>query len=410
MNPADLARFATRARLRRDSGDAGNSEETDGQGEKAPEAGAPRVLFAHLSIGGGHARAAQAASRAMRRLAPNAEIADLDLAEVATPLFNAIYHDGYLGLVKSMPRLWGALYAAGWRTGRGSAVPDWLKPRCIGNLAAVLDAFAPDVVLATAAPVSALLAHLKERGACQAALAALITDYHAHPTHMQPAIDAFLVADQRVAAGLRKLGAHGSKVVVTGIPVEPEFVAPLERERARRRLGFDVRAPVVLVMGGALGSGHMVRVVRELLAIEPTPQLVVVTGRNRRLEERLHVVKSRAPGRLEIFGWTSLVPELMAAADLIVTKPGGVSTTEALVRGVPMVFVDAILGAESRNRAFFEREGVAVGASQLDRLGAMVAALLADPDRLAAMRAAAKRCARPDAAADVARVVLELAS
>lgn len=369
---------------------------------------APRVLLAHLKIGGGHARAAAAAKSALERLAPRATIADLDIGEVATPLFSAIYHDGYLKLVKSLPGLWGALYAAGWRAQRGSAVPQWLRPRCVGRLAGVVRAFAPDVILATAAPASALLSHLKETGITAARLIALITDYHAHPTHVQPSIDRFLVADTRVAAGLRKLGADTRKIRVTGIPVEPEFAPAADRARIRRRLGLQNDRPVVLVMGGALGSGSMVRVVRDLQLVEPRPQLVVIAGKNRRLEEKLHELKHESPCELEVYGYTSLVPELMAAADVLVTKPGGVSTTEALISHLPMIFVDAIQGAESRNKQFFERAGCAVSADSAESIQEVVRELLREPSRLEAMRRAAGVLARPGAAEDVARAVLDL--
>lgn len=377
--------------------------------DRAAASDAPRILLAHLKIGGGHARAAAAAKRALERLAPDAVVADLDIAEVATPLFSAIYHDGYLKLVKSLPSLWGALYAAGWRAQRGTAMPQWLRPRCVGRLASVVRSFAPDVVLATAAPASALFAHLKETEITDARLCALITDYHAHPTHVQPAVDRFLVADTRVAAGLRKLGADKKRIVVTGIPVEAEFEPARDRAKIRRQLGLSNERPVVLVMGGALGSGSMVRVVRDLQLVEPRPQLVVIAGTNRRLEEKLHELKHESPCALEVYGFTSLVPELMAAADLLVTKPGGVSTTEALASHLPMVFVDAIQGAESRNKEFFERAGCACGADSAETLQAVVRGLLRDDARLAAMRKSAAALARPDAALAVARSVLEMA-
>lgn len=368
-----------------------------------------KILVTHLPIGGGHARAAAAAMKSLERLAPRAEIADLDIAKVATPLFNAIYHGAYLGLVKSLPRVWGALYGAGWRAQRGSAMPEWLKPRCVGRLAAVVAALEPDVILATAAPAAALVSHLKDTGVTNARLAALITDYHAHPTHVSRGIDRWLVADKRVAAGLRKLGADRKRIDITGIPVEPEFGTGIDRDRARRRLGLPQESPVVLVMSGALGSGHMVRMVRELMLIAPTPQLVVVAGKNRELEEKLHQLKARSAFPLEVFGYTSLVPELMAAADVLVTKPGGVSTTEALVRGLPMVFVDAIHGAESRNKTFFVRAGCALAADREEDLGRIVSTLLRHPEKRAEMRRAASKIALPDAADAVAKIVLGLA-
>lgn len=369
----------------------------------------PRILIAHLSIGGGHSRAAEAAARALRKLMPRAEVAELDLQQVASPLFNAIYKSSYLGIVKSIPHLWGALYQAGWRTQRGSAMPAWLRPRCVGRLAACLAQLDPQVILATAAPVSALISHLKSSGATQGKLAALLTDYQAHPTHVQPGVERFLVAGNRVAAGLRMLGVKSDRIRVTGIPIDEEFGRPADQQKARRMLGLDPALPVALVMSGALGTGHVRATIEALLTIDRPLQILAVAGRNRRLEARLHELKRRRDCRLEVFGFTSMVPDLMSAADLMITKPGGMSTTEALARGLPMVFVDAIHGQESRNQEFFVRGGCAVAVGERSDLPPLVEHLLAAPDKLRAMREKATRLARPRAAIDVAQSVLELA-
>lgn len=368
----------------------------------------PRVLVLHLSIGGGHSRAAEAAARAIEKSSRHAEVALLDVQDVASPLFKAIYRDGYLGLVKSAPRLWGALYAAGWRTKRGTAVPQWLRPACVGRLAACVDAFAPDVMVATAAPVSALLSHLRATALARPRLVALLTDYHAHPSHVLPGVDRFLVAAPRVAAALRRLGADPKKIRVTGIPVDEAFAAPVDPDAARATLGVRPDVPVVLVMGGALGSGRILETIRALGSIERPLEILAVAGRNRRVEQELRELRLRGSARLHAFGYTSLVPELMAAANLFVTKPGGVSTTEALAHGLPMVFVDSLHGQESRNRAFFVREGCAVDVRRRRDLAGTVERLLDDEAARSAMSERARAIARPDAAAAVAAEVLAM--
>ncbi len=380
-------------------------------GGSATSAGAAprRILVAHLSIGGGHGRAADATVKALQRISPRTEVTTLDLAAATSPLFKTIYKDGYLGLVKTLPRVWGAMYSAGWVTRRGSAVPSWLKPRCVGRLAAVVGEFAPDAILATAAPVSALLSHLRETGAMSAPLAALITDYHAHPAHLSPAIDVFCVAGHRVAAGLRKLGAPSDRVRITGIPVEAAFSAPMDPARTRVMLGLDPRAPVVLVMGGALGTGRMIETIRCLARVPGPIEIITVAGKNEELLERLGRVRFDGDTRLHAFGFTDRVPEMMAAATLFVTKPGGMSTTEALCRGLPMVFVDPLRGAESRNLEFFVRGRCAVAVRHKRDLADTVARLLDDDLALASMRKNAERLALPHAADAVAAEVLALA-
>ncbi len=391
----------------------------DARGTGSPSAAAPvriptavpgarRILVAHLSIGGGHGRAADATVRALQRIAPHVEVMTLDLTAVTSPLFKTIYKDGYLGLVKTLPRVWGAMYDAGWVTRRGSAVPRWLKPRCVGRLAAFVGECAPDAILATAAPVSALLSHLRETGAMRAPIAALITDYHAHPAHVSPFIDVFCVAGQRVAAGLRKLGAPTDRIRITGIPVDPSFSAPVDPARTRVDLGLDPRAPVVLVMGGALGTGRMIDTIRCLARVPGPIEIVAVAGSNEELAERLQRLRLGGDAHLHTFGYTDRIPEMMAAATVLVTKPGGMSTSEALCRGLPMVFVDPLRGAESKNLEFFVRGRSAIAVRHKRDLAETVARLLDDGALLTAMRRNAERLARPHAADAVAAEVLAL--
>jgi processive 1,2-diacylglycerol beta-glucosyltransferase len=387
---------------------AANASSTRGDSNPPARFERPRVLVVHLSIGGGHSKAATAVANAVKRVQRRAEVALLDLEDVASPLFRAIYKDAYLSLVKSAPRLWGALYSAGLTVRGSGAVPKWLRPRCVGRLAAVVRAFDPHVVLATAAPVSALLGHLIQTGVVRARLAALLTDYHAHPSHLSASVERFLVASTRVAAGLRKLGAPSKAIRVTGIPVDAAFRRTRDPRAARRALGLAPDARVILVMAGALGTGNVSKTIRALDRMRSDAEVVAIAGSNEALEAELRDLRGAGRPHLHPFGYTGMVPQLMAAADLFITKPGGISTTEALCCGLPMVFVDSLQGQEARNQEFFVRSGCAVAVKHKRELASVVDELLGDDTRRATMSERALALALPDAAETVAREVLAM--
>ncbi|HVC09046.1 MAG TPA: glycosyltransferase [Elusimicrobiota bacterium] len=373
-----------------------------------------KILILSASAGAGHMRAAQAVECALREAHPEASVKVVDVLELASPLFRRAYGEGYLGLANSAPRAFGYLYDIFDRP--GSAIP--VRESARGFLQRLgMDAFprfieeeACDAVVNTHFLPAELLADLKARGEIDVPQMTVVTDFDAHRLWASRPCEQFFVASQEGAVSLIMHGVPTDAINVSGIPIHPVFARCPEREQCLKAHGLSGERPVVLQMAGGAGMGAIDDIWTELLAIEQPLELVVVAGRNQKAFERLKKIPVPARHRARVLGFTDKVHELMAAADLLVTKPGGLTTAEALSSALPVAAVMPIPGQESRNADFLLARGAGLRIDSPAALRGEVSALLRHPARLRAMRAKAFRLGRPLAAFEVARKAVELAS
>jgi UDP-N-acetylglucosamine:LPS N-acetylglucosamine transferase len=272
--------------------------------------------------------------------------------------------------------------------------------------------FAPDAVIATQVNMAALAAHLKARRRFRAPLIGLVTDYGVHNFWLQRQVDIHCVADESMTQQFNGASTT-SRVEVTGIPLMPEFSHPPCAGAARQELGLAQPGPVVLILGGGLGLGigSVVRCLARSLLVQPSrPTLIVLAGRNRRLAGELQgdpaVRDLMATGRLRVQGWTEQVMTYMRAADLVIGKPGGLSTAEVLACGRPLFSTCSLRGQESFNVAYLERHGVGQLLSE-ERLAQYIPALLDDQASLRRMQNRAWALGRRHGAQCVTALVFE---
>ena len=195
---------------------------------------------------------------------------------------------------------------------------------------------------------------------------------------------------------------------VTGIPIHPVFARPKSRAECLARHGLAGDRPVILQLAGGFGVGPVVKIARSLLSVERSVELVVVAGRNEKVRRQMGEVAAPARHRLQVLGFTDQIDELMTVADLVVSKPGGLTTSEALASGLAMVIVNPIPGQESRNSDYLLENGAAMKVNNLATLAYKVAGLFDPPDRLARLQENARRLGRPRAAYDVVDESLKL--
>ena len=201
---------------------------------------------------------------------------------------------------------------------------------------------------------------------------------------------------------------HANRITVTGIPVMPQFSAPLDRATCARELGIAPEKFTVLMMAGGAGVGSLDTLAERVLQLPERPQIVALAGRNAELLQRLQALATRHPGKLFPLGFTTTVERVMTAADLVVTKPGGLSVSECLAKQRPMLLISPIPGQEERNADYLLESGAAIKAVDGATFVFKLAGLLAEPARLPAMSAAAARIGRPKAAADVVALISAL--
>ncbi len=366
-----------------------------------------RLLVLSVSAGAGHVRAAQAICAAADAASPRVEAVHVDVMDHVASGFRALYSESYIKLVEHAPLLWSYLYQRSDRR-ESDALADRLRRRLerlnTRRLDEVVDHLRPDVILCTHFLPAELLARRIRKGIATAPVWVHVTDFDIHGLWLQSGMSGYFVANDEVAARLVARGIPPEAVAVTGIAVMPRFADPPARADAASTLGIDATRPTLLVMSGGAGVGGIETSVEHLASLDDRWQLVALAGRNAALLERLNEVAARFAGRVRPMGFTTEVERVMASADLVITKPGGLTTSECLAMHLPMVVVSPIPGQEERNADYLLESGCALKAVDLPSLGFKVKRLLDEPARLQRMRDAAARIARPDAAAAIVRI------
>ncbi len=368
-----------------------------------------RLLVLSVSAGAGHVRAAQALEAAAKSANPPLDATHVDLLSIVPKEFRKLYGEQYIKLVEKSPQLWSWLYSKADRPTRDSLVGKLKRAAEKLNTRKLWDEVArhePGAILCTHFLPAELLSRARAKGRKTPPLWVQVTDFDVHALWVHPHVDRYCVASDEVAFRLADRGVPRERISVTGIPVMPQFSAALERATCAAELGLDPRKFTVLMMAGGAGVGSLDELAARLLALpggrQPADlQIVALAGRNAELLKKLQSLAKRHRGKLFPLGFTTTVERVMTASDLVVTKPGGLSVSECLAKGKPMLLVAPIPGQEERNADYLLEAGAAVKAMDGATLAYKLGRLLDDRARLAAMGDAARRIATPYAARDV---------
>ena len=368
------------------------------------------ILVLTTSAGGGHLIAARALEHALRAQAPDADIEVLDVLAIANVLFRKLYAGGYLGLVRHAPAVMGWLYKTMDRPRNEvlDALRVWIQDLSKRPIVQHLLQRHPGLIVHTHYLPAEIVAQMRRAGQLDCPQVTVTTDYETHRIWVHEPSERYYTATEDGKVYLTLCGVAPERVRVTGIPVRPGFEQMLDRHEARRRCGLDLNRPAVLLLCGGFGVGPTAELLRELVFMPAEAQVMVVVGRNEKLRARLERQVAGAARPVRVVGFTDKIHEWMQAADLVVTKPGGLTVAESLACGLPMVIVDPIPGQEVGNADYLLEHGAAIKVNNARLLGHRVSALLADPARLERLRAAARAIARPHAARDIAADALAL--
>ena len=360
-----------------------------------------RLLVISVSAGSGHIRAAQGIEAHAHILFPEWTVRHRDLMQLVPAYFRKIYTDLYLKLAGGLPEAWGWLYRKTDHEPTGS-----LTERCRRSLQRLsaqklfseIADYKPDAIVCTHFLPAELLADAVLQKRLDCPVWVMVTDFDLHQMWVHEGIAGYFVANDEISFRLESSGIPKSNIVVTGIPVMPEFVNRPERDVCAAKIGLNPAYKTLLIMGGGAGLGINCHLVNSLLNLQADVQIIVMAGKNKSLLDELQKLSSQWPGRLVAMGFTNKVPELMACADLVITKPGGLSTSECLVMGLPMVLINPIPGQEERNASYLLQEGVAQRADDVATLLYRLTQLLAKPEKLETMKRQASALGRSGAA------------
>ncbi len=377
--------------------------------DESPCTGEPlRILIATATAGGGHLQAAAALEEAWTKLRPGDTVHRLDILEFTPTLYRKAYAEGYVKLAEKVPEL----YAHAFRISDNSAFVRRITPfrrlsaRFItGKFVQTMNDFRPHVILCPHFLAIETMGSLegKDLKYPRPLTVCVVTDFEAHALWMEPCVDLYCVAMDETKARLVARGVSSAKIVVTGIPVSGRFLTPVPAGPLKRRFRLNLNQPTLLVLGGGMGMGPLVETLRELDKAQSEIQMLVVAGRNEKLLKQLQ--SERFHHRVKVFGFVTNMQELMAVSDLIVTKPGGLTSSEALALGKPVLIVNPLPGQEAANSDFLLEHGAAMKVNRIEDLPFRVDQL-AKGKQLERMARAAKPLGKPGAARDICEVVL----
>ena len=367
----------------------------------------PRALILTASYGSGHNRVAATLAAEFRRAGARPRVVD-HFYDLVHPEFDRLTRSLYYAVLRRMPVLWGIAYWLGDQIPVSSPLLMGFNRLGARRLRQLITAERPDHVVSVHPTPVAALSELRSRGFAIPSHTTVFTDFVAHTQWIHSHVDRYCVPAEEIARDLMARGVPRRRVTVTGIPVAREFAESSERAHARLALGLSARLPVLLFMDGSGGGfGRLEEATQTVLEMEEPFQAVVVAGREEGLESRLRALTEGRESRVKVFGYVDNVRQLMAAADFLVTKAGGLTLGEALAAELPVICFGSLSGQEARNERFAAMAGVALVASDGAQLRRVIGAALRDPVLLRNMRERIHAYRRPRAASEIVELVLE---
>ena len=325
----------------------------------------------------------------------------VDSYRYAASLFSKVVSDGYIGMVRTIPQLYGYIYDRAERATVAGGFRVWASEFTARNLRGLIERMQPSAVVCTHAFPCGVMSAYKRLYDPTLPVMGIVTDFVVHPFWIYKNVDAYAVATPEIRAALIGRGIESDRIGVDGIPVDARFGAPPpDRGALRDALGLPRGASVALVMGGGLGLGPLATAVRALARTTVPLLPVVIVGKNRRLERRVVEEARRDGADVRVLGFVENVFDWMHAADVLVTKPGGLTTSEALAARLPMVLLRPLPGQEERNARYLASRGAALRVAGGGELVRAVDAVLSGTAQR--VRDGAAPLAHPDAAERIA--------
>jgi processive 1,2-diacylglycerol beta-glucosyltransferase len=365
-----------------------------------------RVLIMSTSAGTGHVRAGEALTKVFKEHPGVGDVVHSDALRFTNKLFRDFYSKLYTRLVKDAPDFLGWWYKQSdepWKTDGMRLMLDRLNT---GPLVKFIRQFNPHITVCTHFMPAGIISHLIAKNLLDAHLSIVVTDLDFHAMWLSRVFHRYFVAIEETKVHLGELGLPKDRVTVSGIPIDPEYMTPIDRVATRFHYGLHPTRPTLLLSAGALGGGPIEFVVKRLRNLRSKAQTIIVCGRNPETREHVLDVVGDDTQNFKVFGYTGRMPDLMKIADLFIGKPGGLTTAEALACGLPMVIVSPIPGQEERNSDHLLEDGVAIKCNEMTTIPYKIDSLLDDPLRLEEMRRRAFAMSRPEAARTVVETLV----
>ncbi|MCB9772553.1 MAG: hypothetical protein H6754_08400 [Candidatus Omnitrophica bacterium] len=366
-----------------------------------------KVLLMYITKVSGHRQATLAIQRALRELDDSVEAPGVNGFGYTYPILEKVVNRAYMSVIKRTPKVWDYLYDNPNVVKKSQSIKKFLHKTSHKKIAKLFGEYNPDTIVCTQAFPCGMVADYKTAHNLKVTLIGVLTDFAPHSYWINEGVDYYVVPDDEARDRFIKKGVSPDSIKVYGIPIQSKFAVQLDKEPIAQTLGLDLTIPIILIMGGGQGLGPIKEVVSCLENIDSPLQIIVITGVNQKLQKWLEKERKHFTKKLINYDYATNVDELMEIATLIITKPGGLTTSECLAKGLPMIIVNPIPGQEMRNTDFLLKNGMGIRIDKTSDVGEEIELLLKSPERLALMRKAALAFGKPHAAYDVARLILD---
>ncbi|MBR1779518.1 MAG: galactosyldiacylglycerol synthase [Clostridia bacterium] len=406
------------------------------------------ILILSASTGGGHMTAAKALKSYILAKDADTKVEIVDTLEYISPILNRTISDSYAYMIKKSPRVFATIYHASNKDSRFSDLVVLLNNFFSKKLLGLIEKFQPDAIVTTHMFPNEMVSYLKEKNKISKPLICIMTDYVPHKTWISRNVDAYIVANNEMKTCMIKWGVAGKNIYPFGIPVNEAFYAQKNKSEILNKLSLKLDIPTILIMAGSFGVTNILNIYNDLLEIEKDFQIIVITGKNQKLYEafdkklnpqnykisakinfdKIDIIKKSIkihsdvleklkksayrerkakPTRLIFF--TGEVYDYMKAADLIITKPGGLTVSEALASNLPLAIFNAVPGQEEGNADFLVKNNMAVKIGNGKNCKEIIEELICDKVSLSLMKDSCKKFDKSKSNENIYSLIKELA-
>lgn len=370
-----------------------------------------KVLIFYAAYGGGHLSAARSIKQYLDSNFDNVETELVDCVKYINKGLDKITTLAYKEMAKKAPWAWGEIYNHSQK-GTMSHISNGANKIMSIKLYKLFEEFKPDIVISTHPFGSQMTAYLKSKGKTNCILASVMTDFASHDQWLvgHEYIDHIFVSHEGMKKDIIAKGVKSSKIHATGIPLSNRFLEHFDRKEIKSSFDLDINKKTILFFGGGefgLGKDKTLKILKAFIDnIKDEYQIIAISGKNAKMQEKFTELVGDNPN-VQVYGFTNEVPELMSISDLVVTKPGGLTITESLASGLPIVVINPIPGQEVENAEFLEKKGVAVWIRKTEDPQQAVAELLSNPEQIKHMKIRSKLMAKKHSTEDICKIILE---
>lgn len=371
-----------------------------------------KVIIFYASYGGGHLSAARSIKENMETNYKDIDVRLIDCMEYVNKTVNKITTKAYSEMAKKAPKTWGRVY---WKSQKGPLAQISTTSNKILSikLYKLLKDFEPTLIVSTHPFGSQMCAYLKKHGKLDAKIATVMTDYAPHDQWLvfNKYVDYYFVSHDGMKKELHEKGIPNEKIFATGIPLSNKFLLKYDKPTILKSFGLSPDKKTVLFFGGGefgLGKTQTFKIFKSFVECPENIQIVAISGKNQKMKEAFeNLVESlNKKDSVKILEYTNQVPELMSISDLVVTKPGGLTTTESLASGLPIVVINPIPGQEEENATYLEENKVAIWLKKDDNVEAILKDLFSNPEKMQEMKIRARLLAKKNSTKDICKILL----